>query len=780
MFHLDKYKKFFEQKQFLKVVFFYFLVLIFIMMVSAFLLYNSYKSLKIKDLNAANVSNLSALAENIDNSFNELQYTAFLLSSDKNLYDIFYTENKLEVLDSYKIKAMIDTLVKFKATKNLIDSVYLLHKKSNEVLDISGTLDVDNFYSRTSIYEKYNKKFWMNFKVKTNFFQILDPSSLESIIYNDAPAKRNVIPFVTSNIDSFKSNNILVINISETKLTDLLNKYKLLLSSKLCIINHQGVVFSSTEESLKNAISGDKKFLSKITSAPNNSFEYNINGIKTLVVTYSTDSSKFNDFVYVAFIPYYDINQKLSSIKSITFSIIFFSVIISTIIAYMMSRKIYNPIKNLVSILNKGQSDNFMSGVGEIAFLNHQVKRILTNEDNLKKDLSIALPLVWEQYLTKILINNDFLLDESVKNFIQSNHVSFNYTGFSVSIFELNFSEKYFNIYSREEYTALLKGITELINDILLDDYPIYILSLTKNRLGILVNLPENESLEQISFKLKSVVELFYYDRDLLTIGIGLGRVYSNYIGMNQSYNEAIKALTSLSPLSKDSVKVYSDISIHPDYQYSINEENKLFNYLNGCYKEETLSFINLLIQKIYQGTPSEATIKKFYSSINNTILRIISEKNINLSLLMGKDYIDITSNLEVLSISDLNSYISSLVNKLLSVNNNSTKVDVLQITEYVKEHYHEDIYLEKVAELFNTSDTYLSRLFKETLGVGFHDYLVSLRVAKSKTLLMESDISVTKIGEMIGFNTHSTFFRIFKKFEGVNPTQFRDNNKNR
>lgn len=779
MLKLHNYIRTIERKRFLKVIFLCFMIPILVMMISALLIYNKSKDSLQDELKTNCISNLSVLSQNIDNSFNELQSTTLLLSSDSNLYDIFYTENKFDSTNTYTKLSIINTLVKYKSTKNLIDSVYILNKENDEVLDTAGTSDINSFYTRASLYEKYDKNFWMNFKVNSNFYQILEPSSLLTTSLQNASSKRDVIPFVTSNIESFKSRNLFVINISVIALTDLLNKYKLFPNSKLCVINHKGVVFSSTDSSIANTISANSDFLSKLSDNKNNFFEYNFNGDKTLVVTYFSTSARFNDFIYVAFIPYNDFYEKLANIKTLAYSIIFLSVILSIILAYLMSRKIYSPIENLISILSKQNTNNeSVSDIKEFDYLKDQLNKLLKDADDFKNDLSIVMPLASEQYLTKILTNNDFLLDEDVKNFIQSNHVNFKYSDFSVSIFELNFTEKYFNTYTNKEYLAVIKAITKLFNDIVLGEYPTYILNLSKNRFGILINLPQNESLDKIISNIKNVTELFVYDKDLLNIRVGVGRTYSYYIGMNQSYNEAIKALVSLSPLSNENVKVYSEPSIKSNYHYSINDENKLYNYLSGFHKEDALSFINSLVQRIYQVNPSEETIKKFYSSIYNTITRVAEEKEISLEELMGKDYINVLSDLEILPASRLCDYIVLVVDKFLSINKNNYRVDMLKITEYIKEHYTEDIYLEKIAEIFNTSDKYLSRAFKESLGIGFHEYLVSLRIAKSKALLADTDLSVAKIGEMVGYNITSTFFRLFKKLEGVTPAQYRENTK--
>jgi two-component system response regulator YesN len=776
MFSFSKHENVVEKRRFLQQIYIFFLIPIAIMLTSTFLVYDNYKKLIEKELKNSYISNLSALAENIDNSLNELQYTTLLLSSDSNLYDIFYSEKKLDSLDSYKIKAMMETLIKFRSTKSLIDNVYILHKESNEVLDAYGTYTADNYYERAANYEKYSKDFWMNFKVNTTFYQVLDPSILENRV--EVPTKTNVIPFVTSNIGNLKSRNLFIINIKESELSNQLSKYKFTPGGKLCIINKKGTIFASTDSALKTSISNDKAFLQKISEKNNNYFEYNIDKNNNLVISFTTSNAKFNDFIYVAVIPYSDFTQKLSNIKILAYTIIVIGLIFSIVIAFFMSKKIYSPINNLISVLSKDNTDTSLLKNGEIDYLNNKVKEILINEGNLKKDLSIVMPLASEQYLTKILTNSDFIHQDDVRDFIQSDHINFKYTSFCSSILDLSFTEKYYNTYSNEDHQLVRRGISKLLGDIALGDYPTYVLNLNKNRLCVLINLPEDENLELISDNIKSVLNLLNYDKDLLGISVGIGRIYTDYVGMNKSYSEALKTLTTISPLSPDNIKIYSEINTTSYFHYSINDENKFYNYLVGCYKEEALAFLNSLIDKLYSTNPSEPDIKSFYTKLYNTILRVIEEKKLDPTAIIKEEFIDINSSQEILSINDLNAYIMKLTTGIMSISKCGNKLDISQIIEYINEHYKEDIYLEKLAEEFNTSDKYLSRLFKESLGTGFHDYLVSLRILNSKSLLLETDYSVTKVGEMVGFNTHSTFFRLFKKHEGINPTQYRENFK--
>lgn len=777
MFKLNSDQTTADRGRFFKTIFIYFLVPIAIISLSAIGVYKSYKEQLQSEVEYSYVSSLETLADTINNMFIELQRTTLLLSSDQSLYDIFYSDQKLSVDETYKINASVNTLLKFRTTKSLIDSVYVVHKGSNVVLDTSGTYYLNDFFNRPFNYAKYDSNFWKDLKIQNNFFTVLDPS----IVWDkttDYPSSRKVIPFVTSNINSYKSRNLFVINISNLALADILGKYKFIPNSNISIINSDGTIFASSNDNIDETITTNKDFISMALNSKDSFFEYTIDGKKYLVITASSKTSRFNDFIYTAFVPYNDFYQKSESIKRLTYIIIFLGLSLSTILAYFMSKRIYSPINNLVEILSKNSSDSSFTGKSEIEYLSTQINKILTNEDALKKGLSIAMPLASERYLVKILTDSDQLAEEDVKNFIYNNHINFKHHAFCVGLVELGFTDKYYNSFNKEELDSVRKAISKMLNEMALGDYPTYVIKMNRNLLCVLVNLPESDSIDHITENIRNVLTLFNNDKDLLTLKAGIGRIYTDFIGMNKSYNEALRALASLSPLSNDKVKVFNEISTSISYHYSINDENKLYNYLVGGYKDEALSFVNILIEKNYQSSPSEDTVKKFYLDVYNTALRALIEKKLSVEKLMDADYINLPGDISLLSNDEVNNYIFNMINRILSLSKPVGKVDLVQITNYIKDHFDEDLYLEKLAEEFNVSDKYLSRLFKDSLGTGFHEYLSSLRVSKSKELLLETNHPVTKIGEMVGFTTHSTFFRIFKKFEGINPTQFRDNHK--
>lgn len=102
-------------------------------------------------------------------------------------------------------------------------------------------------------------------------------------------------------------------------------------------------------------------------------------------------------------------------------------------------------------------------------------------------------------------------------------------------------------------------------------------------------------------------------------------------------------------------------------------------------------------------------------------------------------------------------------------------RMEVSHIRAYLDEHYQEKISLESIAEMFFVDKYYLSRLFKAQYGVTMMAYLQQVRVTHAKQMLRFSQKSVEEIGLECGIGAQSYFSRVFKKMEGVSPSEFRN-----
>lgn len=97
----------------------------------------------------------------------------------------------------------------------------------------------------------------------------------------------------------------------------------------------------------------------------------------------------------------------------------------------------------------------------------------------------------------------------------------------------------------------------------------------------------------------------------------------------------------------------------------------------------------------------------------------------------------------------------------------------IQQAIAYIDRRYAENLTLDRLAEYVNMSPNYFSALFKEEAGCNFIDYLTCVRMDKAKAMLREQKWSIKEIALSVGFHDSSYFTRIFKKSQGVTPTEY-------
>lgn len=98
----------------------------------------------------------------------------------------------------------------------------------------------------------------------------------------------------------------------------------------------------------------------------------------------------------------------------------------------------------------------------------------------------------------------------------------------------------------------------------------------------------------------------------------------------------------------------------------------------------------------------------------------------------------------------------------------------VHDVSEHIASHFCEQLTLENLAEKFFVSESYLSRSFKDSTGVGIKEYINILRIRKAQELLEDSKLSVSEIAEAVGFESASYFGRVFQKHLAISPGQYR------
>ncbi|GKX30742.1 hypothetical protein SH1V18_32220 [Vallitalea longa] len=259
--------------------------------------------------------------------------------------------------------------------------------------------------------------------------------------------------------------------------------------------------------------------------------------------------------------------------------------------------------------------------------------------------------------------------------------------------------------------------------------------------------------------------------------------------------SEDIESVGMSSMISIDNnMNVYIENATMAAYQFFITGKKGLYNAQNVINED-----IDNLVRKLENsvGKKDINTINKILDNISILIKK--GDYNIKLIFRMynaimslfyridGDYYEKYVYNYEQLtgiftSADDMVIYLKELINCQLKLKpiykpekiKNKTFRDVLQ---YVNKNYCNDISIQSVSKKFVINPSYLSQMFRKEIKKTFTQYLTSLRMSDACELLKETEYTINEIADKIGYNDYFYFAKIFKKFTGKTPGNYREEN---
>ncbi|NRD76519.1 helix-turn-helix transcriptional regulator [Bacillus sp. BRMEA1] len=95
-------------------------------------------------------------------------------------------------------------------------------------------------------------------------------------------------------------------------------------------------------------------------------------------------------------------------------------------------------------------------------------------------------------------------------------------------------------------------------------------------------------------------------------------------------------------------------------------------------------------------------------------------------------------------------------------------------ITYIHREIFNDELSLEKIAEFAGVHPAYLSKIFKESIGVIIPEYINRKKIEDSKYFLLHTDSRLSEIAQMLGYCNQSYYTSLFKKYTGMTPRQYK------
>lgn len=181
--------------------------------------------------------------------------------------------------------------------------------------------------------------------------------------------------------------------------------------------------------------------------------------------------------------------------------------------------------------------------------------------------------------------------------------------------------------------------------------------------------------------------------------------------------------------------------------------------------------------EKVWDRSPANFTLDEKTFSQDASITALYRQ------FLLGCDWQQNANQLTLstastLLLTHLVQHYSNVQWQLPTITGGLAPVALRNVLEYIEAHLGEPLLLCDLAAQVSLSEYHFARMFRQSMGVAPHQFVMQRRMARAKALLLNSNRSLTDIALACGFNSASHFSNRFKAVKGITPSQLRATQK--
>lgn len=700
----------------------------------------------------------------LDNLIGDSNSTTQAIYVNKNLQSILNQDDESSKLpyDLYEFRNSLNAYI---INSDMIDDCVVYLKHTNRIVSSKNGVMDSNLYYDMHFKELINK---------SDFQNLFDsPYNGDIATLDSAPDKLFFIQTVPLALKNSISTNIALF-FNRDALNKLLANNAYLKSGAICILDRHYNLVYSTNPSL----------VSTHTISWSN---HQINETPSYLTIDTTDfivakvPSNIPGIHYGVVIPkqlfWADVNRTVAFII-LNLSFCF---ILGGIVAYVLARHQYHPVKRILeSISNYSSTDE---NSNEYKIIEQAYEHLILEQNQLQENLSSHTKMLFHALLRRLLLGE---LNEEYNNTEQLNkyNINFSYKFFLVVVVHIEIYAFPSHLTLDQENTEQDNKLTEfIIQNILeekLNSFCQAYSTIDQNNVVLIVNtdFPIDTNYQKIK-EIIDDTQNYCYNQFNIEFSASISDSHETINNISSAYAEALHALEYRLLLGKDEIISYSQLSNNVTcYSYPYDQQLQLSNYLrmgNQAKAKELIHDIVSTNYKINKISLEMATCLLY--DIVGTVVKTFDKKD-DITFLnelkpvkrlhLKKNEGDVISELMNI-IDECCDYYKNMIEKAQS-NGLSTR-----IIHYIADNYIDtELNISSLGAHFGISPTYLSKLFKEQTGELLLDYINKVRLSKAKKLLVHTNKSIKEICFMVGYTNSNSFNRLFKKHEGITPGSYR------
>lgn len=466
--------------------------------------------------------------------------------------------------------------------------------------------------------------------------------------------------------------------------------------------------------------------------------------------------------------------------------------IIGGIVAYFFTKKNYDPIYQIVQALAGRAGIELNPGLNEYSFVQQAINNTLNEKEIIMEKLEKQNLSLRSGFLAR-LIKGTYDHAVPIEEALYSYDIRWISDIFCIILFYIDDFNKLFEEASLKKTDLMeqVKLVSFIISNNVIEEL------VDKNHYGLvtevddmlvcLVNVNEEHmaDIEDELMEIVSKAQKFIKDNFFVHFTISIGGLHKTLTGIPESYREAQEAMEYRIVMGSEKIIRYDQIQNPGNhYDYPLEMEQQLINAIKIGDLKTARKVVNEIFEKNFSGEIlSIQMIKCLFFDLISTMIKALNDINLINSNNFIEELNPISRLLCCNTIDEMKCQMMDILSKvcqyIVSYSKDRNKKITEQIVSIIENSYTDDnLSISSIACRFGLTAPYVSKIFKDTMGEGIQDYINKVRLKKAKILLLGGPANLEHIARKVGYSNSNGLIRVFKKYEGVTPGQFREINK--
>ncbi|WP_159882107.1 helix-turn-helix domain-containing protein [Paenibacillus puerhi] len=456
--------------------------------------------------------------------------------------------------------------------------------------------------------------------------------------------------------------------------------------------------------------------------------------------------------------------------------------VLSMVLAWLGSRKMYSPIQMLLNQIGERLQDNRNRKTDEFQLIGEQVTHLFQSKSKLEKEVRQHVQQVRTFFLIK-LFQGKVKQSELQENLEQFGYGAHSESWKTMAVITLQIDSIDNTRYERRDLDLLLFAVHNIIEELIPPERrlaPVTIDQTVVTLLGSEEDNPESfrSSLNAITENLQQQISSYLN----LQVSIGMSLPIQSFATVPIAYREGLEALRHRIKLGEGIIIQYEHIDSGRHYlnlNYPKQLENDLMDAIKLADKDRARELLKQLLHTVFsvELTPQEYQVP--LARLLNNLLIAMQESGIGMHQIRSNQG-SLFEELFGLSIaSEIEDWFwDGVIQPLVTIFRDRQEAQYHNISEkiidLVQHGYDTDLTLEECASRLHYNANYLSSIFRKETNYSFSEYLIMYRFNMAKKWLAETDMPIKDIAERLRYTNPQNFIRSFRKQEGMTPGQYR------